>query len=212
MTLSQYFICFMVYSFLGWVYESLFYSFQFRKPVNTGFLRGCICPIYGLACVANAVVFGNVKSNLTIFLLSMLMISSIEYIVSWILENLFNKRWWDYSDWPLNLHGRISVISSLGFGALSLVQMRFIHPVVKVLIMRIPERTAAALVFIFAIAVMLDLLLTVKDIDKVDDKLWFVDEESPAVQRANEKFSETKKNITDRYSEIKDRIRTYIGR
>lgn len=202
----------MVYSFLGWVYESLFYSFQFRKPVNTGFLRGCICPIYGLACVANAVVFGNVKSNLTIFLLSMLMISSIEYIVSWILENLFNKRWWDYSDWPLNLHGRISVISSLGFGALSLVQMRFIHPVVKVLIMRIPERTAAALVFIFAIAVMLDLLLTVKDIDKVDDKLWFVDEESPAVQRANEKFSETKKNITDRYSEIKDRIRTYIGR
>lgn len=212
MTLSQYFICFMVYSFLGWVYESLFYSFQFRKPVNTGFLRGCICPIYGLACVANVVVFGNIKSNLTVFLLSMLMISSIEYIVSWMLENLFNKRWWDYSDWPLNLNGRISVISSLGFGALSLVQMRFIHPVVDVLIMRIPQRTVSALGVVFAAAIILDLLLTIKDIDKADDKLWFVEEESIAAQRANEKITETKKNITDRYSELKDRIMTYISR
>lgn len=212
MTLSQYFICFIVYSFLGWVYESLFYSFQFKKPVNTGFLRGCICPIYGLACVANVIVFGNVKSNLTIFLLSMLMISSIEYIVSWMLENLFDKRWWDYSDWPLNLNGRISVISSLGFGALSLVQMRVIHPVVEVVIHRIPERTLAALVIVFAASVALDLLLTVKDMDKDDDKLWFVEEESPTVQRANEKLSETKKNISDRCCEIRDRIKTYIGR
>ena len=212
MTLSQYFICFIVYSFLGWVYESLFYSFQFRKPVNTGFLHGCICPIYGLACVANAVVFGNVKSNLTIFLLSMLMISSIEYIVSWILENLFNKRWWDYSDWPLNLHGRISVISSLGFGALSLVQMRLIHPAVEVLILRIPAKTSAALVFVFAAALVLDLMLTVRDIDKEDDKLWFVEEELPAFQRANQKFTATKKNIYDRYNEMRERIREYIGR
>ena len=104
------------------------------------------------------------------------------------------------------------MISSLGFGALSLVQMRFIHPVVDVLIMRIPQRTVSALGVVFAAAIILDLLLTIKDIDKADDKLWFVEEESIAAQRANEKITETKKNITDRCSELKDRIMTYISR
>ncbi len=46
--LSTYFI---IYSFLGWVLESIFRSFCEKKIINTGFLRGPICPIYGCGAI-----------------------------------------------------------------------------------------------------------------------------------------------------------------
>lgn len=212
MTLSQYFICFIVYSFLGWVYESLFYTFQFKKPVNTGFLRGCICPIYGFVCVINIVILGDVKSNLAIFIASMITVSVMEYIVSYLLEHLFGKRWWDYSDWPLNLNGRISLISSLGFGAMSLIQLRFLHPAIMNVILHIPPGTMKLVTILFIAALAYDLYSTIKDMDKSDDKLWFVDEESETIKQANEKLEEKKKNIALRYTIMKDRIRNTLNR
>ncbi len=212
MTLSQYFICFIVYSFLGWVYESLFYTFQFKKPVNTGFLRGCICPIYGFVCVINIVILGDVKSNLAIFIASMITVSVMEYIVSYLLEHLFGKRWWDYSDWPLNINGRISLISSLGFGAMSLIQLRFLHPAIMKVIVHIPPGTMKLITILFIAALAYDLYSTIKDMDKSDDKLWFVDEESETIRQANEKLEEKKKNIALRYTIMKDRIRNTLNR
>lgn len=211
MNLSHYFICFMIYSFFGWIYESLFYTFQFKKPVNTGFLKGCICPIYGLACVANMIMFRNVTNSLTMFVVSMIVISAIEYFVSWLLENLFEKRWWDYSNWPLNINGRISLISSLAFGLLSVVQMKLINPSVVAFVVGIPDRTVHILVMGMALFVALDLLVTVKSMGKSDDKLWFVETQSPVLNRANEKLEETKNTFFEHYGNIIDKIRDFIG-
>lgn len=211
MTLSQYFICFMIYSFLGWIYESLFYTFQFKKPVNTGFLKGCICPIYGLACVLNMMMFKNINNSAVIFLMSMVTISLVEYVVSWLLESVFEKRWWDYSNWPLNLNGRISLISSLAFGLLSLMQMKIINPSVVSVVLRIPESTVHILVIGMTFLVAFDLLFTVKGMDKSDDKLWFVETQSPVVNRANKKIAATKNLFMERYNNIIDRIRDWMG-
>lgn len=212
MTLSQYFICFIIYSFLGWVYESLFYTFQFKRPVNTGFLHGCICPIYGLACIANVVVLGNVRNNALIFIISMLMISVIEYVVSYTLEYIFDKRWWDYSDWPLNLNGRISIISSLGFGTMSLIQIKLIHPLVSDVVMAIPINTIKIIILLFCIAILFDLWFTVREMDKSDEKLWFIDEESETARHASEKFEAKMKKFSTRYANVKDRIRQTFNR
>lgn len=212
MTLSQYFICFIIYSFLGWVYESLFYTFQFKKPVNTGFLRGCICPIYGIVCVMNIAFWGNVKSGVLIFFASMITVSVMEYIVSYVLEHLFKKRWWDYSDWPLNINGRISLISSVGFGAMSLLQLRLLQPTIMKVVLHIPPGTVKLISILFIIAVVFDLYLTIRDMDKDDDKLWFVDEESDAFRNANEKLEEKRREIELRYSNVKDRIKNTLNR
>lgn len=208
MTLTQCFLCFVIYSFLGWVYESLFYSVQFKKAVNTGFLRGCICPIYGLACVGNALILKNAVNNTVIFLVSMITISTIEYIVSYILEELFDKRWWDYSDWPCNLNGRISLLSSLGFGALSVFQMKVIHPIIILLIFRlpVPVQQGASVVLLMALAA--DVVSTIRNMGGADDdKLWFVSEELPVAHRANEKMDNTKNKLSEKYNSVKERIR-----
>lgn len=213
MNLYQYFACFIIYSFLGWVYESLFYTVQYKRPVNTGFLHGCICPIYGLACVGNTMLFGNISSVGKIFVMSMLYISLIEYIISYILEKAFRKRWWDYSDWPVNIHGRVSLISSLGFGAMSLVQLKFIQPVISYAIYKTPERVLHAIILVFMVGTAVDIIVTMRKMDDKDnEQLWFVAEEPPAVKAAAEKLSEKIEDISEKYDDVKDYMKGKLKR
>lgn len=212
MLLSRYLVYFIIFSFLGWLYESLFYSFQFKKPVNTGFLRGCICPIYGLACLSNAVFLGKTESGALIFLLSMTGISAIEYTVSYLLERLFNKRWWDYSDWPVNINGRISLFSSLAFGLLSYVQLRYLHQPIMDFVMGLSENTLRAVVVMSVIYVALDVMLTLRDMDKENQRLWFLEETSPMICRAAEKVNRRARKLSDKCSDMYQRIRERIGR
>ena len=52
---------FIIYSFLGWVLESIFRSFCEKKIINTGFLRGPICPIYGCGAIIMILFFSSLS-------------------------------------------------------------------------------------------------------------------------------------------------------
>lgn len=208
---TEYLLYFMVYSFLGWLYESLYYSLQFKKLINTGFLRGCFCPIYGLACVSNLFILGGANSDAAVFLVSMLVISSIEYIVSWFFEKRFGKRWWDYSGLPFNINGRISLFSSLAFGIMSVVQLRVIHPVVVHLILCINPRAVKFLMMVSLFVLFVDLVYSVYETKHSDsDRLWFVDEMSPVMQNATDKFNCKRHSISDKCAEIYANIRDWF--
>ena len=204
--LYNYMFYFILYSFFGWAYESLFYTVQFKRPVNTGFLRGCFCPIYGIACVCNVILLRNVHSNALVFMISMLAISLIEYVVSCILENVFDKRWWNYSDWPLNIKGRISLISSVGFGVLSLLQIRVLHPLLEKAENILPDTAIRGFVFISAVIIFIDLLWSIKNMNKNEEKLWFVHEEPTMIHKANEKISSGTKRISKTCSSARQYI------
>ena len=66
---------FIIYSFLGWVLESIFRSFCEKKIINTGFLRGPICPIYGCGAIIMILFLKNF-SNSKILLFAMSIIFS----------------------------------------------------------------------------------------------------------------------------------------
>lgn len=51
-----------------------------------------------------------------------------EYIVSFILEILFQQRWWDYSDYFMNLQGRVCLIFSVLWGVAGLLFINLLHP------------------------------------------------------------------------------------
>lgn len=40
-------LLFFIYSFLGWVCETVYCSIGGRRFVNRGFLNGPLCPVYG---------------------------------------------------------------------------------------------------------------------------------------------------------------------
>ena len=108
---------FVLYSFIGWMYESILCSVAGKKLVNRGFLNGPVCPVYGTGAVAVVFVLSPLKDKpLALFLTSALLTTSLEYLTSWAMEKLFHARWWDYSKRFLNIHGRVCLRGFVAFG------------------------------------------------------------------------------------------------
>lgn len=129
--ISFYVICFLFYSFFGWFFEVSLYMIRDRKFVNRGFLNGPYCPIYGAGAMMILLLFGQMTNMLGLFLSSAVVCCTLEYITSYVMEKLFNARWWDYSDLPFNLNGRVCLLGAGAFGTLSVLMIVAIQPAVS---------------------------------------------------------------------------------
>lgn len=142
MMLSQvcrWFLLFLLYSFLGWTAETLFCSIPKGRFVERGFLRGPVCPIYGTGALLVLLLLAPWTGHpVLVFLLGAVLTSVLEYVTSFLMELLFHTRWWDYSNRPWNLNGRICLRNSLLFGVMGLALTLWIHPLFRSLVDRIP--------------------------------------------------------------------------
>ena len=106
---------FIIYSFLGYVIETLF-GLLTKGVIESrqSMLYGPFCCIYGLGAICLLCIPKSAKkNNWTLFIAGFIIGSIVEYMISWIGEVIFNIKWWDYSDYPLNINGRICVIFSI---------------------------------------------------------------------------------------------------
>lgn len=191
MTMGGYFLCFALYSFLGWAYESVFYTIQQKRPVNSGFLNGFWCPIYGIGAFLISGFLGGIENPVKLFLTGMVLTCSLEYLVSWMLEKMFDKRWWDYTGWPLNIHGRVCLIGGIAFGTFAVLFVKYISQFTTELVISLNHRTVSMLALLIAIAMAFDLMLTLRDMDKSDEKLWYVNEQEKFFEEVKEKIKNT---------------------
>ena len=135
MILSRMFIRFILYSFFGWVWETIYCTIKEKHFQSRGFLFGPICPIYGVSAIIVQILF-SVSENgpaPAIPLWALLLICTvgsaiIEYGTSWYLEKRFHARWWDYSGAPLNINGRICLPTTICFGISGVLLSRYIIP------------------------------------------------------------------------------------
>lgn len=135
MKFSSYFLSFAIYSFIGWLHESVLCSLYHEKRlINRGFLLGPYCPIYGFGAVLCFIVLGNVQSPVLIFCAAAVICCTLEYITSYVMEKLFHARWWDYSHYPFQLNGRICLYGALLFGAGNVVICKWLEPFILKLI------------------------------------------------------------------------------
>ena len=98
----------ILYSFMGWIWESCYVSIKEKKLVNRGFVTGPVCTIYGVGAMSVYLVLRPLQDHgLWLFLGGIVLATILEYVTSWVMEKLFHTSWWDYSERPFNLHGRI---------------------------------------------------------------------------------------------------------
>lgn len=113
---------FLSLSVVGWLWEVALYLVLEHKFVNRGVLLGPWLPIYGAGGLFLYFLLYRLKKYpLLIFFLSALVCSAVEYFASWFLEEMWSIRWWDYSDYFMNLNGRICLLGAVVFGAGALV-------------------------------------------------------------------------------------------
>ncbi|MDO5131993.1 MAG: putative ABC transporter permease [Eubacteriales bacterium] len=127
-------LLFFVYGFAGWCMEVILKYRQYHRFINRGFLTGPLLPIYGGGAVLITVIIGNLtgfESGIVMtFALSFVICGAVEYFTSLILEKIFHARWWDYSQKPMNLQGRIWIGNLILFGLAGVGIMYIFNPAI----------------------------------------------------------------------------------
>ena len=81
--------------------------------------------------------------------------SILEYFTSYIMEKIFEMRWWDYSEKKYNINGRICLDNLCAFGLMGAIIIYFVNPVV------VEVLTSANIGIINNIAIVLLVLLII---------------------------------------------------
>ena len=153
---------FIIYSFLGFIIETIF-GMLTKGVVESrqSCLYGPFCCIYGLGA---AVMIPGLqkfkKRNWTLFLAGAVEGSIVEYIISWVGEMIFHIKWWDYSNMPFDINGRICLLFTIFWGLLALVLIRLINPYIERFIDKIPAKLFGITTIVGTILLMIDLLIT----------------------------------------------------
>lgn len=161
----------MLYSIIGWVYESFICSVAHRKFINRGFLNGPYCPIYGCGAILVVLVLGRVSNPILLFLLGAVLTCSLEYLTSFFMEVLFHSRWWDYSDKRFNINGRVCLEGAVVFGAFSALLVKVIHPLISGYTDLIPMTAFHIMNGILLVLFISDIIITLGGFSSFNRKL-----------------------------------------
>lgn len=183
---------FVIYSFLGWVLESIVRTICERKIINTGFLIGPFCPIYGFGAIIMILFLDRFKSNVfLLFFISVMILTLWEYIVGVLLEKLFSTKYWDYSDHKFNYKGRICLTNSIAWGILGVLFINYIHPFIIHMLGYVDYIYIEVITSIIACILLIDAIISVIKVKNIKGTL--------------EKIEEINEQIKQKLSELKDK-------
>ncbi len=131
-TITSILVCFFFMCFVGWIWEVSLSMISYGRFVNRGVLHGPWIPIYGFGCVLILLLLKRFRMRPKVeFSMAVLLCGCIEYFTGLVLELTHNgQKWWDYTGYFLNLHGRICAEGLLVFGVGGMAFVYVIAPLI----------------------------------------------------------------------------------
>ena len=124
--------CFFLYSFFGWIFECIVMSYEEKKPVNRGFIKGPLCTIYGAGALGVYFVFKPIAHNkLLVFLVGACAATIFEVMVALLMTKLFGYFWWNYNNKKFNYKGVICLESTVCWGVMSMLTFVVFQPLIE---------------------------------------------------------------------------------
>jgi len=161
--IEKYVLIFFIYSFAGWLMESVSDTFKKGKFVNRGFLIGPYCPIYGAGVLLITILLGKYNNDMWIvFFMSVLICGILEYLTSYVMEKIFKARWWDYSNNKFNINGRICLETLIPFGIAGTCIIYVVNPFLFKYIAMIPDIAKHIFTVLFLIGYISDMIISFK--------------------------------------------------
>ena len=158
--IMDYIVYFFIYSFLGWIIETIYAFIIHGGFIKRGFLFGPLCPIYGFGAVILILVTKKMYGKpFQKFLIATILFTAFEYFVSLIFEEIFGLRWWDYSNDFLNIQGRVSLLYSIFWGIIGVILLEKLHPYIQDKIQKITKGNTNHLQGLVCISLIIILLL-----------------------------------------------------
>ncbi len=152
----------VIFSFFGYVMECLVIRKEKGHFENRGMARGPFLPIYGVAVVLFSPFFVSIEhSYVLVFLLGSTLATIFELTVGGLMKAFFGRVWWDYSEKPLNFKGIICLESTIGWGLVAIVVIKFALKGVLAFLALVPEFFLQVVAVTFPVFYGVDLVYTV---------------------------------------------------
>lgn len=162
-SLYEMFFIFVFWSAIGWLIEVADMFIEAGEFQNRGFLHMPLCPIYGLGMLLLCVILKDVTHSYPVlFICGMTVCTVFEYFVGWLLEKLFNARWWDYSHMRFNLKGCVCLRNAVFFGLGTILVIVVIEPFIERVIGMIPVHFGLAAITLISAALIMDVITSVR--------------------------------------------------
>ena len=168
---------FIIYSFIGWCVEIAYHTKISGEFVNRGFLNGPACPIYGFGMIMIIFFLGPLANNfILLFIGSFLLTSVLEFFTGFVLEKIFNEKWWDYSEEPYNIKGYVSLYFSTAWGLAGVFILNIIHPLINRLVSVLNNKIGNILLALLLTYLAADFIVTILGIKRISKRLRLLDE------------------------------------
>ena len=148
---------FFIYSFLGWILETMIAAWKQRKFANRGLVNGPFCVIYGIAAAVMSISLREM-TGIWLFLFAAVYATVIEWIAGHLIEKAFKARWWNYSGMKWNLDGYICLPMSLLWGLLGFVTVRWGNVLFLHLLSLLPGLFMRILLLALIVILIIDIL------------------------------------------------------
>ena len=160
---------FIIYSVVGYIIETIFGIItKGTWESRQSFLYGPFCAIYGLGAAIMIIFLHKYSKNYTrLFIGGFIVGSIVEYLVSWIGEILLGVKWWDYSNMPLNINGRICLTNLLFFGLMGLVMVYLVNPFLIDILNKIDPILLKCVVSILLVLFIIDFFVSFSVTSKI---------------------------------------------
>ena len=157
-TLTTYILFFFSFSLVGYVWEVFYTLLTQGVLANRGTMTGPWLPIYGCGGLLIMMFLKPLRERpLLVFLGAFFLCGTLEYFASWILEVLFDRKWWDYTDFFLNLNGRICLEGLLVFGMAGVAFTYIFSPMLDNFYKKMKPKVRNALCIILPLLFIIDL-------------------------------------------------------
>ena len=140
---------------------------------RSGLVWGPFNMLYGVGAASLSIIlyrFRN-RGKWLSFLGGFVVGSVVEYVCSWLQEVLFGSRSWDYSRVPFNINGRICLLYSLFWGALGILWIKDIYPLMAKWILKLPNRAGKILTWVLSIFLAVNCLVSAAAVYRWSERL-----------------------------------------
>ena len=93
-----------------------------------GFILGPLAIIYGIVAGIDIAVLKKYKGHkVKLFILGAVLVTAIQYAISFLFEGILGATFWNYSEIKFNLNGRACVLTSILWGILTVIIIELVQ-------------------------------------------------------------------------------------
>ena len=161
-TITEMLWLFLIYSFLGWIFEAVVGTIKNKRFTNRGFSTGPFCMVYGFAAVIMQITLADLTDNpVFLFIGCGIQATVIEWFTGKLLELVNRRKWWDYSDKKWNFDGYICLEYTILWAILGFAAVRYGNTFFLFLYKLLPAPVPAVITWILSGYTALDATVSI---------------------------------------------------